>query len=103
MNAQSSTLEAVKKRLYHVSSPIATKIYVTTRIRSRTQAANETLQEYKQGFTDFVIQTTTMDPTAVTCQVTILLFSRHLFNKEIEKQVTGTKTIQNQRHDMNPD
>ena len=46
---------------------------------------NESLQEYTQQFTDLVNQATDTDHTAVTCQVTIALFFRYLFNKEIEK------------------
>ena len=32
-----------------------------------------------------------MDPTVVKCWVTIALFIRHIFNKEIKKQVVGEK------------
>ena len=31
-------------------------------------------------------------PTVVACQVIIVLFIRHLFNKEIKKQVPGART-----------
>ena len=41
----SSTWEMVKKRLCQVFSPVATKVHGTTRIHSRPQAANETLQD----------------------------------------------------------
>ena len=34
----------------------------------------------------------------MTCQVTIILFIRNLFNKEIKKQVFGAKNIQMLRH-----
>ena len=66
----SSTWDAVKKRLCQVFSPVATKEHAATQIHSRLQAANETLQEYMQRFTDLVIQATGADPTSVTCQVT---------------------------------
>ena len=59
-------------------------MHAATKINSRPQAGNETLQEYIQRLTDLVIQAADTDPTAVTCQVTIM-FIRHLFNKEIKK------------------
>ena len=40
------------------------------------------------------------DPTSVTCQVTIILFIVHLFNKEIKKQVAGAKNNLTLRHAM---
>ena len=60
---------------------VATKMYAYTRILSRPQAANENLQDYTHKFTDLVNHATGTDPAAVTCQVTTVLFIRHLFNK----------------------
>ena len=57
-------------------------------------STNETLQEYIQRFIDLAIQATGTGPTAVTCQVTILLFIRQLFHKEIQKRVAEVKTFQ---------
>ena len=95
---QSSIWEIVQKILCQVFSPVATKMCAATRICSRPQVVNETLQEYIQGFTDFVIQTKGTYPTAVTCQVTIVLFIRHVFDKEMRKLVAGAKTILTLRH-----
>ena len=58
-------------------------MHAAIRIHSRPHAVNETLQEYIQRVTDLVIHTTGTDPTVVICQVIIVLFIRHLFNKEI--------------------
>ena len=44
-----------KMRLCEVLSPVATKVRVATGVHSRSQAANETLQEYIQQLTDLVI------------------------------------------------
>ena len=62
-----------------------------SQIHSKAHTANGTLQEYTQRFTDLVIHAMDADPTTVTCQVTVILFIRHLFNK---KEVGGTKNIQ---------
>ena len=70
----SSTGDAVKKRICQVYSPLATKVHTTTEIHSQHQAADETLQECIQIFTDLVIHTRGADPTSVTCQVTFILF-----------------------------
>ena len=80
----SSTSDFVKKRLCQVLSPVATKVHAVTQIHSRLQAANETLLDYIQQLTDLVIHATGVDPTSVICQVTIIHFIRHLFNKEKE-------------------
>ena len=53
-----------------------------------------------KSFIDLIIHATGADPTSVTWQVVIILFIRHLFNKEIKKQVVGTKNIQTLRHAM---
>ena len=76
-------------------------MHTATRIYSRYQAANETMQEYIQRFTDLVPHGT--DPTVVTCKVTIVLSIRHLFNKEINKEVCGTRTVQTLRFAMTLD
>ena len=47
-----------------------------------------------------VIHVTVADPTSVTYQVAIILFIRHLFNKEIKKQIASAKNIQTLRHTM---
>ena len=47
-----------------------------------------------------VIKATGTDDTAIACQVTIVFFIRHLFNKEIQKQVAGAKSIQTLGHAM---
>ena len=62
-------------------------------IYSQPKATKETLQEYIQTFTDLVFEANGTDPTAVTCQVTVILFIQHLFNKEIMKQVAGSKIL----------
>ena len=67
-------------------------------MHSQAQAANETVQEYIPRCSDLVIHTTGTDPTVVTCQVTIVLFIRYLFNKKIKKQVAEVNTIQTVRH-----
>ena len=67
-------------------------MHVDTQIHSRPHAAIDTLQEYIQRFTDLVIHATVASYTSVPCQVNIL-FNRHLFNKEIKKQVAGGKVI----------
>ena len=67
-------------------------MHAATRIHLCPYATIEALQEYIQRFTDLVIQATGTDLTAMTCQVTTDLFIRHLFNKEIKKQVAGAKT-----------
>ena len=87
-------MATIKKRLHQIFSPVATKMHAATRINSGPRTANETLQEYIQIFADFVIQVMGTDPTALTFQVTIVLFIRHLLNKEMKKkQVAGAKTI----------
>ena len=43
---------------------------------------------------DLVIYATGINTTVVFCQVTIVLFMKYLFNKEIKKKVTGVKTVQ---------
>ena len=48
-------------------------MHVATRIHSQPPAANVTLQEFIQRFTDLLIQATGTDPNAVTCQVTVIL------------------------------
>ena len=73
---------------------------MTTSIHSRSKAANETLQEFIQGFTDLAIHATGADPTSVTYQVTIILFIRHLLNMRIKKQVASAKNIQTLRYAM---
>ena len=40
------------------------------------------------------------DPTSATCQVTIKLFIRQIFNKEIKEQVMEAKNTLTLRHDM---
>ena len=82
-----------KQKLCQVLCPVATKVHAATQIHSRPQAANELLQEYIPRFTDLVIHSTGTEPTSGTCQVTIILCIRHLFDKEIKKQVTGTENI----------
>ena len=78
--SQSSTWQAVNIGLFQAFSPIATNMHVAIRIHSRPQTTNETLQECIQRFTDLAIQNKGADPSRVTCQVTIKLFIRHLFN-----------------------
>ena len=73
---------------------MATKVQAATQIQSRPQAVNETLQEYIQQFTDFVIHAIGEDPTLDSCQVIIILLIIYVFNKEIKKQVTGMKNDQ---------
>ena len=51
-----STRNNVRKRLCQVFSPVLTMMDAATRIHSRPQSSNETLQEYIQRFTDLVIQ-----------------------------------------------
>ena len=68
------------------------KVHVTTWIHSRHHAAYETLLEYIQRFTNLVIQAICTDPTTVTCQVTLVLFIKHLFNKETK---TGGRSKNN--------
>ena len=80
-----------------VFSPVATKMHAATQILSRPQARNENIHR----FTNWVIQATGTDPTAVACQVTIVLFIRCLLNKEIKKQVAGAKMTQTIRLAMN--
>ena len=58
-------------------------MHVTTRIHSRPQPPNKTLKENIQRFTYLLIQASHTDPIAVTCQVTIILIIKHLFNEEI--------------------
>ena len=60
----------------------------------------KTFEDYIQRFTDLVIHTTGTDSTSVPCQVTIILYIRHLFMKKIKKQVAGAKNIQTLRHAM---
>ena len=67
---------------------------------SRLQSANETLKENIQQFTALVMHITGEDSTSVTCQIIIVLFIRHLFNKEIRKQVAKAKNMQTLRHAM---
>ena len=50
-----------------------------------------------------IIQVRGTDPTAVICQVAIVLFIRHLFNKEIKMKVARAKTIYTLRHAMTLD
>ena len=69
------------------------QMHAATQIHSRPQGENEMLQEYIQRFTDLVIQATGTDPTTMICQVTLALFIRHPFNKEIKKHFSGTKMI----------
>ena len=68
-------------------------MHAATGIHSRSKATNETLQEYIQWFMNLVILATGTDPNAVTCHVTIVLFIRHLLNKEIKKQVWEQKQV----------
>ena len=89
----SSTLNAVKRRLCQVFSPVATKIHAATQIHSRPQTADETSQEHNQRFTELVRHATRADSTSVTCQVTIILFIKHLFSTEIKKQSAGIKAL----------
>ena len=91
-------LEMVTKRLCQVFSLVVTKMPAASRIHLCLQAANETLQEHSQRFTDLVSQVTGPDLTVVIYQVTIVLFSRHLLNKETQKQLAGAKTIQTLRY-----
>ena len=95
---QSATWETVKEIMPGIYS--CDKMHTATIIQSRPQAANETLQQYIQRFTDLLIYITGTEPTAVTCQVSIGLFTRHLLNKEIKKQVAGAKTTKTLRHSM---
>ena len=85
-------------RLCQAFSPVALNVPAAAQNHSRPQAAKETLQEYIQRFTDFMICATCVDPTSVTCQVTIILFIRQLFNKEIKKLVAAAKNIETLRH-----
>ena len=78
---------------------MATKVHAAPQIQSRPQTANGTLQKYIQRLTNLIIHTTDANPISVTCKVTIILFIRHL-NKDIKKQVAGTKNIQTLRHGM---
>ena len=80
-------------------NPVASKLHAAN-FHSRPWTSNETLQEYIIRITDLVIHVTDAYPTSVNCQVTIILFIRHLFNKEIKKQVAGAKNIQTLRHAM---
>ena len=92
--------DSVKKWRYKVLSPKVAKVHAATRIHPRSQSPNRMFWECVQRFTDFVIQATCTDPTPVTCQVTIVLFIWHLFNKEMKEQEAGAKTIQTLRHTM---
>ena len=74
---------------------MATKIYAAI-----WNAANETLQEYIQKFTDLVIHAAGTGPTAVTCQVIIVLFIRHLPKKEIIKQIVRAELMQTVKYAM---
>ena len=58
------------------------------------------LQEYIQRFIGLIIDATGTHPTSVTCQVTIVVFIRHLLNKGIKRQGTGAKTTQTLKHAM---
>ena len=58
------------------------------------------MQEYIERFTDLGIQAISRSPTVVICQVTVVLFLMHLFNKEIKMQVAGAETNLTLRHRM---
>ena len=77
---QSPNWETAKKRLCQVFSPGATKMHAATRILSRPQATNKTLQEYTQRFTDLVIKAMGTDPTVGTCLGTTVLHIRHFLS-----------------------
>ena len=94
---QCSNAEPVKKILCQIFSPIRYIMYAATRIYSRCQAGNDSLQEYIQKCTNLVIQTTGIDPTTVICQVTIVLFIWHLYDKELI-QSNWRKTVETLRH-----
>ena len=59
-----------------------------------TSICKDTLQEYIQSITDMVIHATGTYPTAVTCQLTIVIFLRHSFNDRIKKKVAEARIIQ---------
>ena len=86
-------IECGDKKLYQVYSPVDTQVQVPTQIHFRPQAANEALQEYIQRLTDLVMHATYADLTSVMCQVTIIFFIRHLFNKEIKNKLTTRPLI----------
>ena len=64
--------------------PETDQMHVATQINSIPQEVNETLWKYIQRFTDLVIQATGTYPIAVICQVTIVLFIRHLLIKKLK-------------------
>ena len=74
------------RRLCQAFSLVATKMHAATRIHFRPQVSKVTLKEYIQRFSDLIIQAMGTHLTAVPCQVTIVLFIRHLFNKEIKRR-----------------
>ena len=79
---------------------MTTKMHAASRIYSKSQAADETLQEYIERFTDLVIQAKGADRTAITCQLISVLFITYLFNNNIKKQVAEAKPIQTLRDTM---
>ena len=83
----SSSWDAVKMRLCQVFGPVAIKVHAATQIYSRPQTADDILKEHILQFTDLIIHATGTDLTSLTCHITIILFIRHLFNKEIKKEV----------------
>ena len=90
---QSLMLETVKETVSGILSS-GTKMHAATWIHSHPQSSYEILHEYIQRFSDLLIHATGTDSTAVTCHVTFVVFTTHLFNTQIEKKVARVKTIQ---------
>ena len=79
---QSSAWETIMKRVCHVFSPVATTMHAVVQIHSTPKATNETLQEYIQRSTDFVIPATGTHPLLLHAKSLIpYLLSIYLIKK----------------------
>ena len=59
----------------------------------RKQKLDETWQEYIPNFTGLTEKAIGGDPANITNRVTMLLFIKNLYNKDIRKRLAGVKTI----------
>ena len=86
---QSSKWDAAKMGLCHVATkcmqPHESILDSSLHMRLYRNASSDSLIR--------VLHATGTDSTSVICQVTIVLFIRHLFNRELKKQVAGAIII----------
>ena len=84
---QNASWEDCKRLLRENFSNLQTKQHASVRLMTRAQKQDETLQEFIYQFAELVRLVSGQEPNQVTDPLKVIIFNKHLFNREIKKTV----------------